>query len=210
MDGTNRKDPDRLSMPVLKPSALIASRLVGNDKRLLYRRASVWSDSPPASFVAANRKIQNGLESKALMHLLDCWAEPKARPNGHLRLVRASRVAKATARLNDGCHDVTEDAEDEDVGDEPRVEDYSKIELVLPLEAEKLKLSLPSVHDPDWNAPVQEITGLRLIKRTHLESTSSVAPDSPLRYAKKIIESKIKLRTFFQRCLYKIYKILDN
>uniref|UniRef100_A0AC35G9W0 Connector enhancer of kinase suppressor of ras 2 n=1 Tax=Panagrolaimus sp. PS1159 TaxID=55785 RepID=A0AC35G9W0_9BILA len=178
-NATNRNDPDRLSMPVLKPSALIASRIIENDKRLLYRRASVWSDSPPASFVAANRKIQNGLESKALTHLLDCWTEPKARPNGHLRLVRASRIAKATTtKLNE--HDIVD--EDEEIGDEPKVEDYSKVEIVMPVEAEKLKLALPSILDADWNAPVQEITGLRLFinKRIHLESTSSVAPDSPL------------------------------
>uniref|UniRef100_A0A914Y9E5 Uncharacterized protein n=1 Tax=Panagrolaimus superbus TaxID=310955 RepID=A0A914Y9E5_9BILA len=179
-NGTNRGDPDRLSMPVLKPSVLIASKMIENDKRLLYRRASVWSDSPPASFVAANRKIQNGLESKALTHLLDCWTEPKARPNGHLRLVRASRVAKAIiTKLND--NDVAEDNEDEEVGDEPKTEDYSNIEIVMPVEAEKLKLSSPSILDADWNAPVQEITGLKLTnKRIHLESTSSVAPDSPL------------------------------
>uniref|UniRef100_A0AC34Q6D2 Uncharacterized protein n=1 Tax=Panagrolaimus sp. JU765 TaxID=591449 RepID=A0AC34Q6D2_9BILA len=177
----NKNNPDRLSMPVFNSSTIIASRSVGTDKKL-YRRASVWSDSPPASFAAANRKIQNGLESKALMHLLDCWTEPRARPTGHLRLVRASRVAKATANVMDANSPVAEEDEDTSLEDEIKADkvDYTKIDVVLPTEAEKLKLPLPSINDPEWNAPVQEITGLRIIKRLHLESTSSVGPDSPL------------------------------
>ncbi|KAE9555502.1 hypothetical protein FO519_001270 [Halicephalobus sp. NKZ332] len=181
-DGFNKKNPDRLSMPVFNSSTIIASRSVGNEKKVLYRRASVWSDSPPASFAAASRKIQNGLESKALMHLLDCWTEPRARPNGHLRLVRASRVAKATGGLTDASNTLAEEDEEASVAEEIRADkvDYTRIDVVLPTEAEKLKLPLPSINDPEWNAPVHEITGLRLVKRLHLESTSSVAPDSPL------------------------------
>lgn len=169
-------------MPVFNSSKIIASRSVGSERKVLYRRASVWSDSPPASFAAASRKIQNGLESKALMHLLDCWTEPRARPNGHLRLVRASRVAKATGGLTDASNALAEEDEDTSIGEEIRADkvDYTKVDIVLPTEAEKLKLSVPSINDPEWNAPVQEITGLRLMKRLHLESTSSVVPDSPL------------------------------
>uniref|UniRef100_A0A7E4ZXS4 Connector enhancer of kinase suppressor of ras 3 n=1 Tax=Panagrellus redivivus TaxID=6233 RepID=A0A7E4ZXS4_PANRE len=180
-NGGNGKNSDRLSMPVLNPSAIIGSKLVGTgDKRVLYRRASVWSDSPPASFVAMSRKIQNGLESKALMHLLDHWKEPQTRPNGNLRLVRQSRVAKAVNRLTDGNHNVPE--EDEDVGDSQRLDkvEFTNVDLILPTEAERLKLSQPSLSDSEWSAPVQEITGLRFTKRFHLESTSSAAPDSPL------------------------------
>lgn len=51
-------------------------------------------------------------------------------------------------------------------------------------EVEALNIAQPSVYDNEWIMPVQEITGLVLTKRPHLESSSSALSnlDSPLRW----------------------------
>lgn len=57
------------------------------------------------------------------------------------------------------------------------------MELVNENELEDLNNSFSfSIRDPDWNAPIQDITGLQIAWRSYLESGSSLSIiDSPLK-----------------------------
>lgn len=62
---------------------------------------------------------------------------------------------------------------------------FCSIDFVTDKEIDVLKINHyhpASVNDSDWSAPIRDITGLKIGKRTHLESGSNISIiDSPLR-----------------------------
>lgn len=82
--------------------------------------------------------------------------------------------------------------------------------MVSESELEELKISTFSIFDPDWNSHIQDITGLQIVRRSHLESGSSLSIiDSPLKYKSffyflKIFLAQFKLRlpNFFTEILH--------
>lgn len=60
---------------------------------------------------------------------------------------------------------------------------YAEIDVIPEADVHYLNVAPPSANDTEWSAPpVQDITGVRMLKRIHLESSSSAISnvDSPL------------------------------
>uniref|UniRef100_A0A915D6Q4 PH domain-containing protein n=1 Tax=Ditylenchus dipsaci TaxID=166011 RepID=A0A915D6Q4_9BILA len=175
------------------PAGRCVSLVVGSDKRMLprqplNRRASVWTESPPAML----RSPFDGLhhyqsESNAWLLLLASWGNNRQRTaERDLKSPSTPKDQNSYAIIvEEECEDVlsADESRNKKTLDVRRVT-FSEVEIVSESEIDMLHIPVsPSIHDEDWDAPAQDITGLRVVKRAHLESGSSIERsivDSPL------------------------------
>uniref|UniRef100_A0A914CEK8 Connector enhancer of kinase suppressor of ras 2 n=1 Tax=Acrobeloides nanus TaxID=290746 RepID=A0A914CEK8_9BILA len=185
-----KRQADRLSMPVVQTAS---APIPGSDKRLIYRRASIWCDSPPVNFCSMNDRSRKNSETNAIIQILDAWSGHRLSPNGLIAnkpKTPSDNLYKPVVEKLE--NNLIEEEEDESMafkadgmGDDEEI--FAHIEVVESVEIEALNISQPSILDNEWSLPIQEITGLAVNKR--LESSSSALSnlDSPL----SAIQSKI-------------------
>ncbi|KAI6240863.1 hypothetical protein M3Y99_00394100 [Aphelenchoides fujianensis] len=150
------------------------------DKRPLFRRASVWSESPPAVLRSPFDRLHYAAESNAWLLLLASWGENnRNRHNGGFPLRNTPRMLlpKDGIPIEEEDEEAPLSAEYEEV-----VIDDGNLHVLADGELETLNIGRASAEDAEWTIPVKEdITGCKVAKRVHLESGSSLSNvDSPL------------------------------
>ncbi|KAI6177008.1 hypothetical protein M3Y97_00860400 [Aphelenchoides bicaudatus] len=154
------------------------SLITFSDKRPLFRRASVWSESPPAILRSPFDRL-HAAESNAWLLLLASWGDVSKARNGYIH-------SRPTPRLPLQKEGNTIDEENEEMNLESEYEDVlldeSNIYIATNAEIEALDIKTPTTEDADWSVPAREdITGCKIAIRVHLERGSSVSNvDSPL------------------------------
>ncbi|CAD5217271.1 unnamed protein product [Bursaphelenchus okinawaensis] len=156
------------SGPTKSPTALILT-----EKRPIFRRASVWTESPPAVLRSPFDRLRYSDESNAWLLLLASWAEtiPKNKARSQFR------------NLIVNGDTIKEEDEDSDAPLEELTIDLNNLDTLSDSELENLNPKPSPVEAAEWNAPiVEDITGYKFQKRVHLESSSSLTNslESPL------------------------------
>lgn len=189
---TFKKSCERCSMPMGRCVSLFGE----SPKRPLFRRASVWNES--SSIKLKSPFAGHSKDSNAWLLLLASWGNnEKAKTEKFVDFLDINRLTPR--RKGPGI--IIEEEDYYDFGDDikrnigkfllsflnknldAKTVTFSNVELVNENELNDFKNSLSfSIRDPDWNAPIQDITGLQIVRRSHLESGSSLSIiDSPLK-----------------------------
>ncbi|KAI6201498.1 hypothetical protein M3Y96_00848400 [Aphelenchoides besseyi] len=156
------------------------SLMMIGDKRPLFRRASVWSESPPAVLRSPFDRLHYAAESNAWLLLLASWGESnRTRHNVAFAIRNTPRMLlpKNGIPIEEEDEDVLSSTEYEDL-----VVDDGSLCVISDGDIESLNIKAANAEDAEWTAPIREdITGCKVIKRVHLESGSSLSNvDSPL------------------------------
>ncbi|KAI1729318.1 connector enhancer of kinase suppressor of ras domain-containing protein [Ditylenchus destructor] len=167
------------------PAGRCVSLFVGGDKRImqhqpLFRRASVWNESPPAMLRSPFDGLHDQSESNAWLLLLASWGPNRQKSSTPKEIITPNPIISNGRIIEEDEYDESSSDEAKKTLDTKRVV-FSSIEIVPDLDLDRLRIAYPSINDNEWNAPIVDITGLQVVKRSHLESGSSQSiVDSPL------------------------------
>jgi hypothetical protein len=147
------------------PSSLITL----NDKRPLFRRASVWSESPPAISLRSPFDRLHTAESNAWLLLLASWGDVSRNRHAH----RLQLQKEKNNRIDEEKMHFELEYEEISLND-------SSICIATTAELEALNIKAPTTEDSEWTSPAREdIVGCKITIKVQVEPTSSNI-DSPL------------------------------
>ncbi|CAK5077023.1 unnamed protein product [Meloidogyne enterolobii] len=153
------------------------SLLIPTGKQQLFRRASVWNESPPGTLHSPFK------DSNSWLLLLASWGTEN---NRLTTTTRPDRIQKRPPPLKG----ILEPGEVSVVVDKGEIEDgqngivFSSVEIVQENELLKIGTSLSVIVEPEWNAPIKEITGISTQQRIPFSENAvnplPVISESPL------------------------------
>lgn len=167
------KDRDQSSNEDENVHEPLFSHITLNDKKPLFRRASVWSESPPAISLRSPFDRFHNAESNVWLLLLASWGD-------------VNRNNRYTNRLPLQIEEKNEDMHLESEILEEILLDDANVCIATSAELEALNIQAPTTEDSEWASPAREdIVGCKITIKIQGSSVSNI--DSPL----NIFQAKI-------------------